>query len=63
MSRTSLTHLWKLTKPYWIIGRIAVLVLGSLAYLHFVEGFRKFSKDSKALEETGSNGVKPSRSL
>jgi hypothetical protein len=54
MSRIPLTDLWKLAKPYWVIGRIAVLVLGSLAYLQFVEGFRKFSKASKALDEADS---------
>ncbi len=55
MSRTRLTDLWKLVKPYWIIGRIAVLVLGSLAYLQFVEGFRTLSKASRALDETDSD--------
>lgn len=40
-------NFWKLAKPYWIIGRIAVLVLGSLAYLQFVEGFKRFSKALK----------------
>jgi hypothetical protein len=54
MSRIPLTHLWKLAKPYLIIGRIAVLVLGSLTYLHFVESFRNVSKASKALDEPDS---------
>lgn len=56
MSRIQPTLLWKLAKPYWVIGKIAVLVLGSLVYLQLVEGFRRFSKASKALEETNSDG-------
>ncbi len=55
MITTSPRLLWKLAKPYWVIGKIAVLVLGSLAYLQFVEVFRKFSKASKALKETDTN--------
>ena len=55
MSRMPLTHLWKLAKPYLIIGRIAVLVLGSLMYLHFVESFRNVSKASKALDGSDSD--------
>ncbi len=55
MSRTTPTVLWKLVKPYWVIGKIAILVLGSLAYLQFVEVFRKLSKDSKALEDKDCN--------
>ena len=55
MSRIPLTPLWKLAKPYWIIGRIAVLVLGSLAYLHLVESFRNVSKASKALDRSDSD--------
>ena len=52
MSKASPLHFWHLAKPYLIIGRIAVLVLGSLAYLHFVESFRKLPKASKGIEAT-----------
>ncbi len=55
MSRTPLTDLWKLVKPYWVIAKIAVLVVGSLAYLQLVEGLRKFSKASKVLQEPDSD--------
>ncbi|HEY9637721.1 MAG TPA: hypothetical protein V6D14_30290 [Coleofasciculaceae cyanobacterium] len=56
MSKIQPTLVWKLTKPYWVIGKIAVLVLGSLVYLQLVEGLRRFSKASEALAETDSDG-------
>lgn len=55
MSRITPTHLWQLAKPYLIIGRIAVLVLGSLAYLQLMEVPKKFSKATKVLDKTNSN--------
>lgn len=54
MSKASPINLWNLAKPYLIIGRIAVLVLSSLAYLHFVESFRKLPKTSKTVDATGA---------
>ncbi|HEY9607561.1 MAG TPA: hypothetical protein V6C85_38605 [Allocoleopsis sp.] len=52
MSKTSPINFWNLAKPYVIIGRIAILVLGSLAYLHFVESLRKRPKAPRAVETT-----------
>jgi hypothetical protein len=52
MSKASTINFWNLAKPYLIIGRIAVLVLGSLAYLHFVESFRKLPKGARAVDAT-----------
>lgn len=57
MSKASTINLWNIAKPYLIIGRITVLVLSSLAYLHFVESFRKLSKSSKAVDTTDAKSA------
>lgn len=57
MSKASPINYWKLAKPYLIIGRIAVLVLGSLAYLHLVESFRKLPKTSRAVDTTDAKAA------
>jgi hypothetical protein len=55
MSRIQPPVVWKLAKPYWVIGKISVLVLGSLVYLQLVEGWRRFSTASEALGKTDSD--------
>ena len=52
MSKASPINFWNLAKPYLIIGRITFLVLSSLAYLHFVESFRKLPKAARAVDAT-----------
>jgi hypothetical protein len=52
MSKALPINFWTLAKPYVIIGRIAILVLGSLACLHVVESFRTLQKGSKAVDDT-----------
>jgi hypothetical protein len=52
MSKALPIRFWNLVQPYVIIGRIAVLVLGSLAYLHFVESFRTLPKAARAVDAT-----------
>ena len=43
LSTTVLRQLWNGAYPYLVIGRIALLVLASLAFLHFDRKLKKLS--------------------
>jgi hypothetical protein len=44
MSKIQPRLLWKLARPYMIVGKILVLLVGSLTYLQIFEFLRKLSR-------------------
>lgn len=44
MHQLNLTKLLKIIYPYWVIGRVVALVLGSLLFLILYESIRRFHR-------------------